>query len=84
MIDTGEKFLDVALQNPTGSDIIPANLTKHEIKSINRPVRPLLLATRVRIENKFFIEKWIQNSVNRVMQKPVANRGLADIPRLGI
>ncbi len=37
-----------------------------------------------RVENKFAVEIWIQNPINGVMQKPVADAGLVNIARLWV
>lgn len=39
---------------------------------------PFANPARIRIVNECFIKNWIQNPINRMVQKSVANRGFVD------
>ena len=84
MINIREKFPDVAFQNPAGARVVSTNLIRERAKSVDRSVRPFIISARIRISDKCLFKKWIKNSVNRVMQQPVANARFVNIPRFGI
>jgi len=84
MIDIGEEFSDVTFQNPDRSSVIPRNFASVVAEAIYRPVRAFDAPTRVRIENKFWIEVRIQNPIDGVMQKPISDGSLVNVARFGI
>ena len=84
MIDICEEFSDIAFQNPNCPRMITRNLASLIAEAVYRTVRTFDAPTRVRIKNKLWIEVWIQNPVNGVMQKPVPDGGLVNIARFRI
>ena len=47
-------------------------------------MRAFIKPARIGIKNKFRIEIWVQNSVNRVVDKPIADACFMDVARFGI
>ena len=84
MIDIGEKFPDVAFQNPTCPRVVFGNFSCKIHKSIYGFMSSLAHSARVRIGDESPVEKRIQNPINRVVQKPIAHTGFVDVPGLGI
>ena len=84
MIDVGEEFSDVAFQNPNRPRMVARNLASLVAEAIYRPMSALDAPTRVRVENKFWIEVRIQNPIDSMMQKPVPYGSLVNVARLRI
>lgn len=84
MIYAGKELPDVAFENPACAGIVLACFSEHCQQSVDRLVRAFINPAGKRISDKCPVKEWIQDSIYRMMQKPIANRGFADIPRLGI
>ncbi len=84
MIDIGEKFPDVAFQNPASPGIVFGNYPAEMSEPINRSVRTSIDPTGIGIKNELPIEIWVKNPVNGMVDKPVADTGFVDISRFRI
>jgi len=84
MVNAGKKFSDVAFQNPGLSGIIMRNFSRIKSKAVYSQMRALGKPTGAGVVNEFLIKIWIQNSVDGVVDKPVAHAGLMNIARLGV
>jgi len=84
VIDRGEEFAHVTLQDPSRSCIILRGLAGEVPKAIHGSVRSLIQSARIGIENEFRIEVRIQNAIDGMMQQPVAHARLMDITRFRI
>ena len=84
VIYSGEKFSDITFQNPNCAGMIVRNLPRIFAEAIYRPVCAFDAATRIGIEDKLGIKIRIQNSVDGMMQKPIPDGGLVNIPRFGV
>lgn len=56
LVDIGEKFSNIAFQDPDRSRLIPRNLASLVAKAIYGAVRAFDAPTRVRVENKLGVE----------------------------
>ena len=84
MVDIREEFSDIAFKNPDRPRVILRNFASLIAEAIYRSVRAFDAPTRVRIENKFWIEVRIQNPIDGVMQKPISDGSLVNVARFGI
>jgi hypothetical protein len=84
MINAGEKFLNIAFQNPALLGIIFGNFPAKITKAIYCFVRSFANSAGIGVKNEFPVKIWIQNPINGVMNQPVANAGFMNISRLRI
>lgn len=61
-----------------------ASSVRYLTKTIERRMCTLALPTRKGICDEGAVKEWVQQPVQRVMEQPVTDAGLVDIPRLGI
>jgi hypothetical protein len=84
VIDVGEEFSDVAFQNPDRVRVVLRDFESLVAETIYGSVCAFDASTRVRVENKFWIEVRIQDSVNGVMQKPIPDGRFVNVARFWI
>jgi len=84
MINIRKKLLDIAFQDPTSTSVVLGNFAGEVAETVYGAVSSLPLSTRIRVVNKFAVEIWIQNSVNSMMEQPVADSRLVDIARFRV
>ena len=78
MVNVLKKLSDVAFQNPAGFGVILADFTGEGAKTIDGFMRTLVFSAGKGIDDKGSVKKWIEFSVNRVVQEAVAYARFVD------
>lgn len=73
MVDGGEEFFDITLENPSCPRMITGNLVGETSETIQSPVDSFLISAGIRIGDKKPVEKRIQNTIDSPMDNPVSN-----------
>ena len=84
VIDGGEELTDIAFEHPTSAGVVVTSFISEGTESIERPMCTLPLPAREGIGNEPTGEEGIEDAINRMVQKAVTNRGLADVTGLGV
>lgn len=84
MINAGEKFPNIELKRPNSAGVVIASLGGELPKSIHGFMHSLSVPAGKRIGDKRTIEERIQDAVDGMMQKSIANAGFMDVPQLGV
>lgn len=84
MINARKELPDVAFEDPAGSRIVPAHFVSKLPKPIQSPMRPLPDAAGVGIGDERPVKEGIEDSVDSVVQQPVADARLMDAPGFGV
>ena len=79
-----KEFSDVAFERKTRTGIVPAYFFGRVFQRHNAFMCSLADSAGKRVGDKSRLKNWIKNLENRVMQYPVANRSLVDMPYFGI
>lgn len=79
MINIGKKLFNVAFQDPASFGIVFTNNIRVFAEFIDSFMRAFFVSARIGIGNESFIEKWIKNSVNGVMQQAISHAGFVDV-----
>ena len=80
MIYIREEFSDITFEYPACPRVVFADFARKFPKSVYCLMCSFCGSARKRVGNKSPIEKWIQDPINRMMQKPVADCRFMDIP----
>lgn len=79
MINISKEFFNITFQNPTGFGIILTDNIDIFFEFIDCPVRAFFISARIGICDESFVKKWIENSVDGMVQKPIAHAGFVNI-----
>lgn len=84
MVYAGKELAYVTFKYPCGLGVVFRYLAGKRLKLVHRLVRTLPYPTRVGVVYKCFVEEGIENSVDCMVEQPVAHTGLVDVARLGV
>lgn len=79
MDNIGKKLFDVAFQKPAGFGVVLAGLITECPETIDGLVGSLTQTTGEGVGDEDSVEEWVEFPVNRMMKKPVSDRGFVDI-----
>ncbi len=84
MVNGSKESSHIAFENKTRSGIIPAHFSDKISQSLHRSVRPLSLATGIRVVDETFVKDGVKDMIDGMMHYSVAHRGLVNMPPLRI
>lgn len=84
MINTGKKLLYVTFENPAGSGVVLTDLKGKLPETVNSLVHAFVITAGERVGDERFVEKWVKNAVNSMVEEAVTNRGFVDMTAFGV
>lgn len=84
MVNAGEKFPDVTLQNPAGAGIVSAGFIGEFPKTVEGFMRSFAEPAGIRISDERSVKIGIQNPIYGMVYQPVTDAGFMNIARLWV